>query len=254
MNSLSLRQKVRNSSLFDQAAMVFGTQYGKILKKDLIFFKTVFSNRKVKKIFDVGANNGIRSRSFVKLAEYVVAFEPDPSMASIIRYRFSNTSKLKVEELAIGSEVGEGEFRKKKYPGYSTLSEKSSEMSDADGIETIDVFKVKISTIEQMVKKHGLPDYIKIDVEGFELNIFKSLNISVPLISFEANLPQFRNETIEIIDLNSRLNKDLRFNFRIGDESKLALPMNVEKNKLIEIIGLNFCGTIDIFVFNDVVE
>lgn len=253
MHSLDIRQKIRNSSLFDQAAMIFGTQYGKILKRDFVFFNTVFLNRKVKKIFDVGANNGIRSRSFVRLAEYVVAFEPDPSLASIIRYRFSNMPKLIVEELAIGSEVGEGIFRKKKYSGYSTLSEKWSKMSDAEGIETIDIFKVKISTIQQMIEKHGVPDYIKIDVEGFELNIFKSLNFLVPLISFEANLPQFRNETIEIINIGTKLNKNSRFNFRIGDESNLALPMNVEKNKLIDIIGGNFFGTIDIFVFNDMV-
>ena len=43
-------------------------------------------------------------------------------------------------------------------------------------------------------------DLLKIDVEGYELQAMLGLSHVVPVLSFEANLPFFKDETLRIID------------------------------------------------------
>ena len=49
-------------------------------------------------------------------------------------------------------------------------------------------------------KEFGLSYYIKIDVEGNELSSISGLSQAVPFLSFEVNLPEFRNNTIRCIE------------------------------------------------------
>ena len=251
MRSLTIRQRIRYSSFYDRYALFFQNSYGKTLKNDQFFYTSLFSNKKIDIIFDIGSNDGIKSKTFVKLANNVVAVEPDPIMASILKYRFSDYPKLKVEECALGSSLGEAIFRRKNYPGYSTLSSKWSDLSDDKGITTVDSFKVRVNSIENLIQKHGLPGYVKIDVEGYELNVFKGLKSIIPIVSFEANFPQFKSETIEIIELIDSLNDQVFFNYRIGDDRNLALEKNIKKKELVEIICHDVAMTVDIFVFNN---
>jgi FkbM family methyltransferase len=52
--------------------------------------------------------------------------------------------------------------------------------------------EVETTTLEELIRFHGRPFYIKIDVEGHEASVLKGLRSIVPFVSFEVNLPQFR--------------------------------------------------------------
>ena len=50
-----------------------------------------------------------------------------------------------------------------------------------------------------MISIYGKPFFIKIDVEGYEYNVIKTLNERIQFLNIEANLPEFLDETLRSI-------------------------------------------------------
>ena len=44
---------------------------------------------------------------------------------------------------------------------------------------------VPVTTLDDLIESYGRPDFLKIDVEGFELDVLKGLSSSVRLLSLE---------------------------------------------------------------------
>src|SRR5712691_4638186 len=57
-------------------------------------------------VFDLGAHIGNRTRSFAATGCRVVAVEPQPDFARLLRLFFARSSKVEVIEAAVGSEPG----------------------------------------------------------------------------------------------------------------------------------------------------
>lgn len=73
---------------------------------------------------------------------------------------------------------------------------------------------IETDTLDNFIVQYGISYYLKIDVEGYELEVVKGLSTPVSLISVEANLPEFLEETIEIINKLSAISKnEYQYNF-----------------------------------------
>ncbi|HEY2341489.1 MAG TPA: FkbM family methyltransferase, partial [Chthoniobacteraceae bacterium] len=59
---------------------------------------------------------------------------------------------------------------------------------------------VELVTLDGLIAQFGVPDFIKIDVEGFELEVLSGLSRSVPLISLEWT-PELTDNLLQCIDL-----------------------------------------------------
>ena len=49
-----------------------------------------------------------------------------------------------------------------------------------------DSISVAMTTLDELIGEFGCPRFCKVDVEGFETEVFKGLSRPIPIISFEA--------------------------------------------------------------------
>ena len=174
-------------------------------------------------IFDVGANKGLKSDIFIKLSKRVIAFEPTLNLYEFLIRKFKN-SNVTVSNYALSKDSGSGElFIVSHNQAYNSLNYKHLDTTVAkrsllQGGE-IEKEKVKLQTLDFFIKKYGKPKYIKIDVEGYENEVIHGLTTSVPIISFEANLPEFQGESLDCLDYLDRLSGNAySFNFAVDNQ------------------------------------
>ena len=190
-------------------------------------------------IFDVGANRGHKSAVFSKLAKNVIAFEPSEKLFEHLIQRFQNTN-VSVFNLALGGKVAEAEiFVVEHNEAYNSLNQKHIETTTASrgiaNLETVKRQKVKVETLENFIGKFGVPKYVKIDVEGYELEVLKGLKTVVPLVSIEANLPEFRAETITSIEYLDKLSHG-KYEYNFANDHFFLANAFLAKNEAIEYI------------------
>jgi FkbM family methyltransferase len=140
--------------------------------------------------FDIGAHVGDRISSFRRLGARVVALEPQPGPARIIRLIHGRDPGVTVLQAAAGDRNGEVTFHvNSANPTVSTVSDEFIRAADgADGWEGQvwdQALKVPCVTLDRLIAEHGRPAFIKIDVEGFEDRVLAGLGQPVPALSFE---------------------------------------------------------------------
>ena len=140
-------------------------------------------------VFDVGANIGNRSKIFHRLGAHVVAFEPQNHCADYLEMVFHGLPCFMLERVGLGSAPGEAEMLVSDASTISSLSpEWVSSVQDSgrfSGHEWNGRQVIRIDTLDNQIKKHGVPVFIKIDVEGFEEQVLLGLSQGVKAVSFE---------------------------------------------------------------------
>ena len=187
--------------------------------------------------FDVGANIGNRTEVFLALKARVVAIEPQRDCARLLKLRFGN--RISLEEMALGETEGQGLLY------VSETSEISSLSSDWIDSVSKSRFKgktwekgrqVRLGTLDKIIKKYGVPDFCKIDVEGYEVEVLKGLSYPIPVISFEYTIPEKLDNISECL---VQLRKIGRFecNYTIGENTKLELVAWISEGELMDHIN-----------------
>lgn len=139
--------------------------------------------------FDVGANVGERARYFLALQARVVAVEPQPVCLARLHELAATYPALTVEPVALGRAQGSAELRLATASTIASLStgwidrvRASGRFAEHDWTETI---TVGVTTLDTLIERHGLPEFTKIDVEGYESEVVAGLSQPLPLLSFE---------------------------------------------------------------------
>jgi FkbM family methyltransferase len=209
-------------------------------------------------IFDVGANVGYKVGMFLKMGATVVAAEPDELNQAILRQKFLSYHLRKRPLTIVGKAVSEESSVQKMWidaPGsaLNTLSSKWAETlrDDEDRFGRRMGFgqwkEVTATSIEALIAEHGVPFFIKIDVEGHELSVLRGMRQPVPYLSFEVNLPQFRTEGLECVQVLGRLAQDAQFNYSLDCRRGLARDGWFTKEEMSAVLASSPDPSLEVF-------
>lgn len=175
--------------------------------------------------FDIGAHVGTRARAMRAVGARVVAVEPQDPFTRYLRRTLPKD--IEVVAAAVGSRAGEREMAvSHRHPTVSSLqTEFVSKASSSPGFEKVqwnDSQSVQVVTMDELIARYGRPDYVKIDVEGFESDVLDGMSEPVALLSTEY-LPGFASLTHQVIDRLVALG-DYFFNPVSGETGRFLWP------------------------------
>jgi len=224
----SLKSRLKSSFIRDAYWAVGHRDRLKLLRREVRFYQSVlagFENGDL--IFDIGANEGAKTDVFLRLGARVVDVEPDAACSRSLEERFLEfrvrPRPVTIVNLAVSYRLGTEEMLFDG-PGsaVNTLSPKWAEALKQNratfayrhcGLEFKQTKLIETTTIDHLISQHGVPFFVKIDVEGHELSALRGLHRPVPYLSFEVNLPEFRPEGLQCIQLLAELDDSGRFNY-----------------------------------------
>jgi FkbM family methyltransferase len=143
--------------------------------------------------YDIGANMGFFSLIAARLVGptgFVSAFEPVAENAASIRenVRLNQFSNINTFEVAVGRTSGEAELLLTDWDGGSTLASSSVKPS-----EPVSRRNVRVVALDDFIaeKNLRLPTFVKIDVEGLELEVMqgmtKTIETAMPILLYEVD-------------------------------------------------------------------
>ena len=176
-------------------------------------------------VFDVGSHVGDRIASFRRLGARVIAVEPQPAFAKLLRLIYGRNRDVVIESAAVGRETGSTRIMiNPDNPTVSTVSQDFvSAAGNAPGWETqrwTQSLVVPVTTLDALIARHGVPSFIKIDVEGYEAEALHGLSQRVKALSFEFTTIQ-RPVALACVDRCAALGLS-RFNAALGESQTLA--------------------------------
>lgn len=146
----------------------------------------------MKIIYDIGANTGDDIAYYLKKSDKVVAIEANPDLARLIEQKFKNeiaSGRLIIENYVVTAQEYAQPvpfyIHQAKGYGCSTFIKPPEEHASS--------YKKVIlphKTLKSIIDSHGLPYYVKIDVEGYDADLLKalfSLGVFPPFISVESH-------------------------------------------------------------------
>jgi FkbM family methyltransferase len=146
----------------------------------------------LKVIYDLGAHTGADIPYYLHKADKVVAVEANPELAGQLSAKFHvavQKGHLFVENLAVTEIEGEGPmsfFLNNKADVLGTLLKPQVNSSHYSEIV------VETASIDSLIRKHGLPYFVKIDLEGADMSILRAMakeDLFPPFISVEGHDP-----------------------------------------------------------------
>jgi FkbM family methyltransferase len=209
-------------------------------------------------VFDIGANLGHKTGIFLRLGARVVAVDPDPENAKILEESFLRYRLVPKPVSVVTKAASDRTSKATLYidePGSAknTLSQKwvDTLRDDAGRFGRKMTFgeskEVQTTTLQDLVRAYGSPFFIKIDVEGYEPAVLRGLHRSVPYLSYEVNLPEFRSEGLECVDILNRLNPGGTFNYAVDCRAGLVLENWIDAQGFSALLARCANSSIEVF-------
>jgi len=145
-------------------------------------------DKELKCVIDVGANRGqfaLAARSITNAKVY--SFEPLSDAAKTFRKVFSKDPDVELYEVAIGNASGKEVIHLSAKDDSSSLLEIGDEQTKHyPGTQEVDTREITIGTLDEYIDVNEIlqPAMLKIDVQGFELEVLKGCKSVLDKITY----------------------------------------------------------------------
>lgn len=198
--------------------------------------------------FDIGANLGNRTRCFRHIGCDVVAVEPQSSCFRKLQGRFANDPGIRLVHKAVGRETGHATIHVSPDHVLSSLSESFIERTRASGRFAASSWNhtetVEMTTLDQLIAEHGEPNFIKIDVEGYESEVLAGLTRPVPALAIEwtPELPENARASLSHLAALG----DYEYNLSWGESMRFSKPQWRSLKSILAVVD-EFEGETQLF-------
>ena len=189
-------------------------------------------NLNINKIVDIGAHKGEFLEKMLKIEKVnsFYAFEPQKDIFDILNKKFSKNNKVTLLNYALDKEITNKNLQINKFSTTSSLAEvnekslylKLKNFLTNSKSNFIDEYAVQTNTVDNIFKNVNLEKtLLKIDVEGFEMNVIKGSKIKLKEIPYILIENQFGNHY-----KNSNFNdiKDVLLKYKFVESKKFVFP------------------------------
>jgi FkbM family methyltransferase len=186
--------------------------------------------------FDIGSHVGNRIRAFRRVGARVVAVEPQPDFARLLRVLYGRDKDVAIEQCGVASIAANGAlFVSTRTPTLSTSAPAWMREVQADarfrGIQWDREIAVPLVTLEDLIARHGEPSFCKIDVEGSEEDVLGGLARPLAALSFEY-IPVAVDRAAACLERLGRLG-DYRYRYSRAETMRWACPEWLDGRQLL---------------------
>jgi FkbM family methyltransferase len=197
-------------------------------KKDMhyilneIFYQKVYNNDFVcvaenDIVFDIGFNYGFFTLDALTYKpKKVIGFEPNPKLVKL--FNQLEIQSVELHKAAVSDTTGTTVFYENNFSGKSSIH------SDVNADTKLNSYQVNICSFNDMVKQYDVIDYLKVDCEGAEYEIFESIpkefltnRIRKIALEFHHNI-----NDIKVVNLISKIKEcgfETKLDYKDGDST-----------------------------------
>jgi FkbM family methyltransferase len=190
--------------------------------------------------FDVGAHVGNRLLVWTQLGARVVGIEPQPRCAALLRRWYGRNPQVMLVEDAVGAAPGtQTLWVSGATPTVTTLSrEWITAVQQADsftGVSWDGAVSVAVTTLDELIGRYGAPNFCKIDVEGYELEVLRGLSQPLTALSFEY-VPAARDVASGCVKRLVELG-DYEYNWSLGEQHRWQCPQWLGADRTVAFLA-----------------
>jgi FkbM family methyltransferase len=187
-------------------------------------------------VFDIGAHAGNHVRAFHTLGCRVVAVEPQPDFARMLRAWLGRSGDVSIVEAAVGEREGRASLAiSERTPTVTSLAaawldDRAREPGFA-GVRWNRQLQIEMTTLDALIARFGRPAFVKIDVEGSEPAVLQGLSQPLPALCFEylpGAVAQTEACVARLLDLGP-----YRFNWSVGESYRFAASAWLDGDELM---------------------
>lgn len=190
-------------------------------------------------VIDVGAHAGNHVRALSALGCRVIAVEPQPDFARILRVLFGRSANVTLLELGVSEKAGTAQLSiSERTPTVTSLASdwRDARQKDADfaDVRWNRNVQIEVTTLDALAARFGPPAFLKLDVEGSEPAALAGLSHPVPALAFEY-LPRALDRVEACVARLQSLHHYV-YNWSPGESYRFASPTWLEGPALLDAL------------------